>query len=700
MGFPALPTGWRQVCGKPQHTEEEHSARCLNWICPLGQRYKTWGDVQAYFQLLSFEEDIPGVECRPENARREGDTETEVDVTLEEAADAASKKEEAKAKIQTGSNNRSRTRKSNVNATANDESENSDTENDKKRKKSEDEEYTPDPKDSKTPTTASKRTRRSMPSATVKKNDIPEAQFKCGQCTVVLSSKSDLDIHTKNFHNATVVKNSDVKTEAGKDVINIEASPVTKRDPKGSVNVVTMSEVKTPVAAQSSSKDEAINKTTQKLYAERFEVFKAFCASSDPKVDPVFANVKTIDMFLENLVKKKSVTTSTQAGYKQAILKVQADLKLERRKTLPASVGSSPVTTNTDSTKTNGTVANKAAVIRTSAPSPQQTAAAAAVPRQAAPTPRQAAPTIRQAAPAPRQPAAPAPRQAAPVARQTPPAAPRQPVSAPRQTPPQQQQVRPSGGGQQTTPQRAVAQQQVTVRQTTPQQAIVRQTPPRPSTPQQSSVRQSTPQSSSPQVVGIRPHQGGAASPASQTPIYSPLPSYLAAMVSFSSRLENNSGGGESLYRCAAQHAGLGQEGFKELRRYCHTMLLKWWEWYEPYYAFPLQVKVRVKNSAVQRHIANGSAFKEFIKSEESLLSYNVSECETYCLANVLGVSIYQLTYNLVGVNGRPEQRCKWDTLDPHQGLIHQNKFCRNKEPLYVLHEDKVTYTKIVQAPK
>ena len=101
--------------------------------------------------------------------------------------------------------------------------------------------------------------------------------------------------------------------------------------------------------------------------------------------------------------------------------------------------------------------------------------------------------------------------------------------------------------------------------------------------------------------------------------------------VSFPCRLEVNSGGGESLYRAAAQHAGLGQEAFKELRRYfyeteiqrvysrlnnrlslrvcqfnvsnemlmnmmqlpgryCHTKLAEWWQWYEPYYAFPIQV--------------------------------------------------------------------------------------------------------------
>lgn len=188
--------------------------------------------------------------------------------------------------------------------------------------------------------------------------------------------------------------------------------------------------------------------------------------------------------------------------------------------------------------------------------------------------------------------------------------------------------------------------------------------------------------------------------------------------VSFPCRLEANSGGGESLYRAAAQHIGLGQEGYRELRRYCHTMLLKWWQWYEPYYAFPLQVKVRVKAATVAKSLPSAAAFKEFLKSEESLQSSNISECETYCLANVLGVAVYQLTFNLAGATGRPEQRCKWDTLEPHQvtpspppcspaplppllpppqGLMHTNKFARSKEPLYVLHEDKVSFTRMVQ---
>ena len=94
-----LPEGWKQVCTKGHTTE--HSSKCTHWICPQvsrnnqcqflqkyfqGRRYKEWSDVQAYFQLLHFEEDIPGVECRPENAKKIPLVEdVEDEVTLEEA---------------------------------------------------------------------------------------------------------------------------------------------------------------------------------------------------------------------------------------------------------------------------------------------------------------------------------------------------------------------------------------------------------------------------------------------------------------------------------------------------------------------------------------------------------------------------------------------------------------------------------------
>ena len=110
-----------------------------------------------------------------------------------------------------------------------------------------------------------------------------------------------------------------------------------------------------------------------------------------------------------------------------------------------------------------------------------------------------------------------------------------------------------------------------------------------------------------------------------------------------------------------------------------------------------LQVKLRMRNQTVQKTIPTSAEFQKFLKTDESLYSFHMSECELYCLANILGVPIYQLTYNLVGVGGKPEERCRWDTLDPHHGLIHQNKFTTNKDPLYILYEDKIHFCKIVQ---
>ena len=44
----------------------------------------------------------------------------------------------------------------------------------------------------------------------------------------------------------------------------------------------------------------------------------------------------------------------------------------------------------------------------------------------------------------------------------------------------------------------------------------------------------------------------------------------------------------------AAGHLKLGQEGWLALRRYCHGKMLKWWQWYQPYYTFPCQVNVKL----------------------------------------------------------------------------------------------------------
>ena len=66
-----------------------------------------------------------------------------------------------------------------------------------------------------------------------------------------------------------------------------------------------------------------------------------------------------------------------------------------------------------------------------------------------------------------------------------------------------------------------------------------------------------------------------------------------------------------------------------------------------------------MSNQTVQITVPSSAEFQKFLKSDESLNSFHMSECELYCLANILGVPIYQLTYNLVGVGGKPEERCR-----------------------------------------
>ena len=66
-----------------------------------------------------------------------------------------------------------------------------------------------------------------------------------------------------------------------------------------------------------------------------------------------------------------------------------------------------------------------------------------------------------------------------------------------------------------------------------------------------------------------------------------------------------------------------------------------------------------MRNQTIQKTVPSSAEFQKFLKSDESLHSFHMSECELYCLANILGVPIYQLTYNLVGVGGKPEERCR-----------------------------------------
>jgi len=884
-----LPEGWKQVCTKGHAAD--HSTKCTNWICPQGRRYKDWSDVQAYFQLLYFEEDIPGLECRPENAKKCQDAEEEEEVTLEEAT-----KNEMEAKTRKAKQVKVKEVKRKRTTTPASDSSDSEVEAEtveikkkgRKKNKDDDDDYKPEEDPKKSNVSADnikkspKKTRRSVAAAKVEAKE----NVRCTQCKSAFLSSNDLQSHIKTTHKVkdvaktttTLDETPDIskksvktvpmskKAELGVDkikksesepavseVINLD-SPVkddvkakikdpSKSTPSRSISIVKIDEdvkeVKSSASIQNqvsaNVKDDSIKSSTQKLYDTRFELFKEFCAKSAGGVDPMKATSASIDKFLQHLQKEKNLGKSVLNGYKSAIIKIQSDFKAEAKivesKPLPQPITANPpvlaktiiplsskatITPVQPIVKPVQTTAAKSLITSQSMTPPpqpkptpvqQQTSQGRPKPqtaqqnqkqtrdstpqnRQGAAigaaeespqiqkkqtTPQSQARVVQQATPQTRQqqqnlasqqaPQA-NPRQQTPQSnprQQTPQSNPRQPTpqsnarqqtpqsnaklatqsnprqqtphANPRQTTPQSnlRQPTPQSGTRQQVPQansakQQAAQPQVQVRQQ-PQSGTPRaQTPrprqqvpqvrgiqpsiqPRQGTPQPrqqlSQTRQQTPQprQQRPQTAQNTPQgrqqQVKSATPQQQAPSIIPqfteMPAYLKSLVNFPCKLETNAGGGPSLYRAASQHTGLGQDGWQELRKYCHSKLVEWWQWYQPYYTFPLQVKIRMRNQTVQKTIPSNAEFVKFLKTEESLYSFHMSECELYCLANILGVPVYQLTYNLVGVGGKPEERCRWDTLDPHQGLIHQNKFNSNKEPLYILYEDKIHFCRIFQ---
>ena len=378
------------------------------------QRYKTWEEVQAYFQLLNFEEEIPGVECRPENAKLI-DT-ADQDVTLEEEVARREEKKAMGMVVEEVEDSRKRTR----------------------GKKDEDEDYTPGKSEMKKvgndSSASNKRTRRSLPSNTGSKKEAPSSA-KGGNTTLEESTKATISSNASTTSSVNMTKSS-----------------------RGLNSSVTISEVKKTSDVVEVISSETLNPATQKLFNERFEAFKHYCAGVDGKPDPVFAGEKTIVMFLNSLAQKKNMNKSVQEGYRQvtlstvplmifvlhrifhthidlqAILKVQAMKKEERKMAEPRSAAQS-------SAPTRGPAPRQPAPAATTATTQRPSAPRATVPRQSASNirqttapaaPRQAGPTIQQVTPRPQQ-AAPRSRQVTPNPRQSNPA-PRQP--APRQAAP------------------------------------------------------------------------------------------------------------------------------------------------------------------------------------------------------------------------------------------------------------------------
>merc|ERR1719427_2612658 len=369
-----LPEGWKQVCTKGHAAD--HSSKCTNWICPQGRRYKDWSDVQAYFQLLYFEDDIPGLECRPENAKKFEDVDEE-EVTLEEAT---KKEMEAKTRKAKGVKRKNTVTPAIESSDSEVEAEPVEVKKKGRKNKDDDDDYKPD-EDSKkssaeTIKKSPKKTRRSVAAAKVEAKE----NFKCNQCKSVFLSSNDLQSHMKTAHKVkdsaktktTLDENSDIPKKSDKpvpmskkpelavdktkksepevsEVIELDSPVKEVKDDKNaqikdtskatasrSVSIVKIDEdvkeVQTNTLKQGFIiKDDSIKSSTQKLYDTRFELFKEFCTNSAGGVDPMKATPANIDKFLQHLQKNKNLSKSVLNGYKSAIIKIQSDFKAEAK---------------------------------------------------------------------------------------------------------------------------------------------------------------------------------------------------------------------------------------------------------------------------------------------------------------------------------------------------------------------------------
>ena len=160
-----------------------------------------------------------------------------------------------------------------------------------------------------------------------------------------------------------------------------------------------------------------------------------------------------------------------------------------------------------------------------------------------------------------------------------------------------------------------------------------------------------------------------------------------------------NPGRGSCLFMSAADHIYL--KDFTVLRKYVHQHIIDNWHYYCPFYVFPLLVTVGSGDSSYQKTIEIDISYLEFLKSSESMISYNTSNAEIIAIGNVMKVDIVVLTHRLQGREGSLEERTQWSRFGFNPDLAEHNVFsirCQG-ETLKMLHEDEVHYTKLVYLP-
>ena len=166
---------------------------------------------------------------------------------------------------------------------------------------------------------------------------------------------------------------------------------------------------------------------------------------------------------------------------------------------------------------------------------------------------------------------------------------------------------------------------------------------------------------------------------------------------------EWNTGGGSCLYKAAAQHIRyFGMENtdtdvsFVELRRFAHRKLIEWWPSFQPFFNWPLRVCVGTGDRARWLEFENAVQYKQFLLSDESLHAFSETEMDLWILSYVLNTTVWALTYNLPLGQGDYGGRCRWQHFFGRGASQEISKFSCRPEPLYILNEHLVHWSRIV----
>ena len=176
-------------------------------------------------------------------------------------------------------------------------------------------------------------------------------------------------------------------------------------------------------------------------------------------------------------------------------------------------------------------------------------------------------------------------------------------------------------------------------------------------------------------------------------PKYLPLPDYLKSLAPGMKTL-SNPGGGICLTSTIAQFSN---SDVFELKEYANSHLDKNFIFYEGNLLFPLSVDIGTGENKRTKPIANQYEFREFLRSDDSIYSWNTGESEIIVLATIINQPITVVHFQQQGFPpGTPlEQRCDIKVYQPIERIERKSPYKQATGP-WLLYEDLVHFSLLV----